>query len=211
MWTNHDLIREFPKEPHLSGALVQIEKKLAEKSCVVCEIFVDDEKISEESEESLNEIEVADVGQLKVSYLTVQKLVSSSLLSVGDMIPKITSVCHQTAHLIHESEHHQASQFIVQIMESCYWLTQTLVQLKGLFIVRGAEYSRVDWECAEADLHQSVKDMLSALENGDFVLIADYLDCHLPQILNRWLVLSRSIEEGVCGNDTQGEAAESLG
>lgn len=194
VWNRSDLQREFPGESNILGALNRIEQHLAESGYVVCEVFIDGRRVAEEDEAHLSYQLVEEVADFKVSYQPLNTLLSRSLMSVTDMIPKIIEGSTKAANLIHVGDHQEASLLIVKIMESCYWLTQTLTQLKALLQIQPGGDQLEEWDLAEKGLHQVVKAMLSGLEAEDFIVVADNLQSVLPKTLDQWFFLIKDLE-----------------
>ncbi len=197
VWNKTDLVREFPSEEFLLGALQKIERRLAESGCVVCEIFVNGHKIPEDSEtQVLADQTLVGVDDFKVGYQSIELLVQRSFSSISAMIPKIIRAAEQTADFIHQGQHRQAAHLIAQLMESCYWLTETLAHLKGLFSIRQDVVFPLDaWQVGEINLRTVIQAMLNALEQGDFVALADYLQGQLVKVLQLWQNLAEQIDQ----------------
>jgi hypothetical protein len=115
----------------------------------------------------------------------VEEIVVETLESLKGYLPKMILGCQNTAENLQRGNEAAALQLVPDIVEGLEWLLQAISGVKANGQLQELEFST---------LTQHFQELVSALEVGDYVLLADLLDYEIGPVLEDWLAIITSVD-----------------
>lgn len=189
VWVNNELKTDFPKAQTLREVIGQVEANFQLKGEVICEIQVNGISINEEDEVRLAETPVTDIESLLVCSSEPARLIDQALDSCREFIPHVKDSCLRTSEALRGTDANEAQSRFIETMDSCFWLVDTLRHIRGASRVNKVSQETGDldqWTKQEEKMAKVVKEVVTAFEAKDYVLVADLLEYELSEAVNIW-------------------------
>ena len=103
---------------------------------------------------------------------------------------KAIDFCERCVKCLQEGQLEWVNTHFVDLAEGLNWYVESLYVVKSS-IRTLTENQKIDdsWIKAEKRFHATVKEMVTAFEGQDYILLQDVMEYDLPDILNKWLEL----------------------
>lgn len=108
----------------------------------------------------------------------MEQVIVETLDSLGDYIPRLTRAAEKMAETLQGGDHHDAMQQLPSFIEGIEWVVQAL---NGL--LKNGYYIDVETSSLNGYLIETEQ----AIQNQDFILLADLLEYEITPILTEWL------------------------
>jgi hypothetical protein len=185
VWNKTEITRRFSGHTTLKEIIEQVESEVARSGEVVCEIRINGHTLDEEDESQIATILCDSLESLVVYSTEPGLLIRQALQSSIAFIPSVQEACVKTSEYFRASNMHQAHVDFNQTLEGCFWLIDTLKHIRGASPgVKSIDTP--EWTSAQEKFSGVVKQVVSAYEDKDFVLVADLLEYELSEAVRAW-------------------------
>lgn len=196
-------LRDFYSENiSLGRVFTDIENDLRAANQVVCRYIVNGMEISEDQEARFATVRLTEIETLE--YLTENSRDITAIVLKG-WIQALPELIEKTEHLAKRMRVQGLSgllKSIHDVVRNCEFLIDSTINLKATMGDQFFCASPADWYKTEEESKKTVQEALSALENKDFVLLADVLEYDLNNVLQKWLDHLRTLEKSLHGEHT---------
>lgn len=186
VWAKPELSTDFPQAKNLREVIGQLEANFQLKGEVICEIQVNGIAINEEDEARLAETPVTEIESLIICSSEPARLVDQALTSCREFVPHVKQACIRTAEKLRSNDQAQAQNQFIETMEGCYWLVDTLKHVRGASKGANSLKNLDQWTKCETQMAKVVREVVSAYEAKDYVLVADLLEYELSEAVAAW-------------------------
>lgn len=203
-------LRNFYQENIALGRVFSdIEQDLRSTNQVVCRYIVNGLEIAETDEARFATVTLEQIETLE--YLTENSRDITSIVLKG-WIDALPELIQSTEHLAQRMRVQGLSGLLKPIhdlVQNCEYLIDSTMTIKATMGDQFLVASPVDWFKVEEQSKKTVTEALRALENKDFVLLADVLEYDLNNVLQMWLdhlqVLEKSLHGEYAGSHFHSE------
>ncbi|KYG69447.1 hypothetical protein AZI87_09710 [Bdellovibrio bacteriovorus] len=196
-------LRDFYKENIVLGKVfTDIENDLRSTNQVVCRYIVNGLEINETEEARFATVPLEQIDTLE--YLTENSRDLTSIVLKGwiDALPELIQSTENLAKRMRVQGLSGLLKPIHDLVQNCEFLIDSTMTVKEMMGDQFLVSSPVDWFKAEQASKNTVLQALRALENKDFVLLADVLEYDLNNVLQMWLDHLRVLEKSLNGEYT---------
>ncbi|WP_413586347.1 hypothetical protein [Bdellovibrio sp. HCB274] len=201
--TGQELRNFYQTETVLSRVFDDIENELRETNQVVCRFIVNGMEIKETDEARFGTVSLNDVETLEYMTENSNDLVLDVLQAWIAALPELQQKTESLSKRMRTQGFSGLMKPIHDLVQNCEFLIDSVMSLKILMGDRYLVSSPVDWVKAEQNSKTTVVEALRALENKDFVLLADVLEYDLNNVLQMWNEHLQHLEKALNG-DTSG-------
>lgn len=189
-------------ELELSRVFNDIENDLKASNQVVCRYIINGLEIKEADEGRFSTISLAEIETLEYMTENSNDLVIDVLRAWIEALPELMEKTESLSKRMRAQGFSGLLKSIHELVQNCEYLIDSVVSLKELFGDRYLVSSPVDWSKAEEQSKKTVLEALRALENKDFVLLADVLEYDLNNVLQMWSEHLQVLEKMLNGEYT---------
>ncbi len=186
VWANTELSTEFPQAKTLSEVIGELEATFQLKGEVICEIQVNGIAISEEDEVRLGATPVTDIESLIICSSEPARLIDQALGSCREFVPHVKQSCIRTSEKLRGTDAAGAQTQFIETIEGCHWLVDTLRHIRGASKNSPTSPGLDQWTAHENKMAGVVRDVVTAYEAKDYVLVADLLEYELSEAVAAW-------------------------
>jgi hypothetical protein len=173
--------------------LSTVEKQLAEYGRVVCEIWVNDQLVENESESQWQTMAIHEVESVRVVADHPESLIVGALESIYQAIPALEQACRQSAAKIREGQVQLGIQELGELFTACQWVTETLHHSRGAAKGTGSAFTTLEsWISVERNFMSVLNELQLALQSQNYVFLADLLEYDLIDGLELWSPLVKA-------------------
>ncbi|WP_374077666.1 hypothetical protein [Bdellovibrio bacteriovorus] len=197
--SGQDLRNFYQENIALGRVFSDIEQDLRSTNQVVCRYIVNGLEIAEADEARFATVTLEEIETLE--YLTENSRDITSIVLKG-WIDALPELIQNTEHLAQRMRVQGLSGLLKPIhdlVQNCEYLIDSTMTIKATMGDQFLVASPVDWFKAEEESKKTVTEALRALENKDFVLLADVLEYDLNNVLQMWLDHLRVLEKSLHG------------
>lgn len=187
----------YNEKTALEQVFMDIEVDLAATNQVVCRYIINGLEIAEQDEARFSEVTLDQVDTLE--YLTENSRDLTGIVLRG-WIEALPELIQKTENLSQRMRTFGLSGLLKPIhdlVQNCEFLIDSVVTLKSMMGDQFLSGTPSDWSKTEEASKKTVLEALRALENKDFVLLADVLEYDLSNVLQMWtqhlIALERSL------------------
>ncbi|MFS4458392.1 hypothetical protein [Bdellovibrio sp. HCB2-146] len=183
----------------LEQVFMDIEVDLAATNQVVCRYIINGLEIQEQDEARFSEVTLDQVETLE--YLTENSRDLTGIVLRG-WIEALPELIQKTENLSKRMRTFGLSGLLKPIhdlVQNCEFLIDSVVTLKAMMGDQFLSGTPGDWSQTEAASKKTVLEALHALENKDFVLLADVLEYDLANVLQMWMQHLVALERSLNG------------
>ncbi|NUN04129.1 MAG: hypothetical protein HUU57_00080 [Bdellovibrio sp.] len=197
--SGEDLRNFYQDNIELKRVFSDIERDLRSENQVVCRYIVNGMEVAESEEVRFSTVKLSDIETLE--YVTENSRDITSIVLKG-WIEALPELIQQTENL---SKRMRAQGFsglfkaIHDLVQNCEYLIDSTITIKAMMGDQFQGSGPVDWYKAEEASKKTVTEALRALENKDFILLADVLEYDLNNVLQMWLDHLRVVEKSLHG------------
>jgi hypothetical protein len=203
-------LREFYKaNVDLARVFYDIESDLRATNSVVCRYVVNGLEISEDDEVRFGSVSLEQIETLEYQTEDNNVIVKSVLRGWIEALPELMEQTENLCKRVRVQGFQGHLKAISDLVENCEFLIDSVISLKVLLGDRYLIGCHTIWLNVEAESKKAVLQALHALENKNFVLLADVLEYDLNNVLQMWLDKLQNLESLVLGKATNGEHAGS--
>lgn len=215
--SGEDLRNFYQENISLERVFRDIESDLRSTNQVVCRYIINGMDIAEADEARFAAVRLAEIETLEYLTENSRDLTSQVLRGWIEALPELILETEKLAKRMCAQGLSGLLKPIHDLVHNCEFLIDSAVTLKGLmgdqFMGAGPDH----WARTEAESKRTVLEALRALENKDFVLLADVMEYDLNNVLQMWLdhlkVLEKSLHGEYTGSyfDSEQTRSHSLG
>ncbi|UOE99859.1 hypothetical protein [Bdellovibrio reynosensis] len=197
-----DLRNFYQGNIELGKVFSDIESDLRSTNQVVCRYIVNGLEIAEAEEAKFATVTLEQIETLE--YLTENSRDLTSIVLKGwiEALPELIQNTENLAQRMRTQGFTGLLKSIHELVSNCEYLIDSTVMIKSTMGDQFLVTSPVDWFKAEEESKRTVTEALQALENKDFVLLADVLEYDLNNVLQMWLDHLRMLEKSLNGEYT---------
>jgi hypothetical protein len=186
-WDSQEIRQQFATCANLKEVIVKIENDFSKKGEVICEIRVNGVRLNESDEARYAESRLEAINDLSVSINRADSLILDALVSAHAFVPELEKSCVATGDSLRGSEISLAQKQFGETLEGCQWLIDTVGHIRGAASGIGQPVERTErWFEAERVIAKVVREISTAYEAGDSVLVADLLEYEMTGALHIW-------------------------
>ncbi len=187
-WVKAEIETLFADCDSLQDVIRKIETIYTEKGQVVCEVHVNGMLLSEKDESRFSLSKRSELNEITIVASEPQLLIRQALRSTIDFLPGFQEDCLVTSEALRAGDLDKGLRRFREVVENCQWLVETLKHVRGASVAVGRPIDfNEQWSMAEKKITESVREVLSAKERDDFVLIADLLEYEFSTVTESWL------------------------
>lgn len=179
-----------------------IENDLKSANQVVCQYIVNGLVLSEKEEARFSEVTLAEVETLEYLSENSRDITGQVLRAWIEALPELMQETEKLAQRMRTQGFSGLLKSIHDLVENCEFLIDSTVALKETMGDQFLSGSPVNWSKAEAESKKTVLEALRALENKDFILLADVLEYDLNNVLQMWCEHLKMLEKSLNGEYT---------
>ncbi|MEZ4872447.1 MAG: hypothetical protein R2827_09440 [Bdellovibrionales bacterium] len=189
-WEREEVQVQFGKCSRLSEVIDIIEQDCWNKGHVVCQVSLNGEILSEEDEMRLANSGVNEITSIEVKIQSVNEVLTRTKMDMEAWAGRAIDFCEKCVKCIQEGELDWVNNHFVSLADGLNWYVESLYVLKSS-IRTLQKKNDIDpiWIETEKSFHSVVKEMVTAFEGQDYILLQDVLEYDLPENLNKWLEL----------------------
>ncbi len=197
--SGQDLRNFYGENISLERVFHDIETDLRATNQVVCRYIVNGLEVSEAQEQKFSTVKLDEVQTLE--YLTENSRDITVLVLKGwiEALPELISKTEHLAKRMRIQGFSGLMKSIHDLVQNCEFLIDSTINLKMTMGDQFFGAGPVDWYKTEQESRKTVEEALRALENKDFVLLADVLEYDLNNVLQMWLEHLRVLEKSLNG------------
>jgi hypothetical protein len=194
-------LRGFYNNPAtpLEDVFMDIEVDLAVNNQVVCRYIVNGLEISENDESKFAEVTLDQVETLEYLTENSHDLVGIVLRGWIDALPELQEKTEKLSQRMRTLGLSGLFKPIHDLVQNCEFLIDSVVTMKAMMGPQFIGGLPIDWAPAEQASKKTVTEALRALENKDFVLLADVLEYDLNNVLQMWSQHLKALERSLNG------------
>lgn len=186
----------------LEEVFMDIEIDLAATNQVVCRYIINGLEIQEQDEQRFSEVTLDQIETLE--YLTENSRDLTGIVLRGwiEALPELIGKTENLSKRMRTFGLSGLLKPIHDLVQNCEFLIDSVVTLKAMMGDQFLSGTPSDWSATEAASKKTVLEALHALENKDFVLLADVLEYDLANVLQMWTQHLVALERSLNGEST---------
>ena len=186
-WDKTDIARDFQGCQTLQDMIAGLETRFTTKGEVICEIRVNGQRVDEEDASVLASYVPAALETLVVYSSAPSVLITQALQSSFEYIPHVQRLCLAASEQMRGTNIVDGREAFAEAIEGCFWLVDTLKHVRGAASGSGFDLNQPQkWIQAEHRFASTVKDVVSAFELKDSVLVADLMEYEVSEVVTIW-------------------------
>ena len=205
--TGDELRNFYNNDIDLAKVFTDIENDLRSSNQVVCRYIVNGLEVSESDEARFGTVTLDQIETLEYLTENSEDLVVSVLRGWIEALPELMQRTESLSKRMRVQGFSGLLKSIHDLVQNCEFLIDSVISLKELMGDRYFVSYPLGWSQAEEQSKETVLQALRALENKDFVLLADILEYDLNNVLQMWKehlqVLEKSLDGEYAGPSVQ--------
>lgn len=200
--TGDELRNFYQEQTQLSRVFNDIENDLKATNQVVCRYIVNGLELKESDEARFGTVSLDEIVTLEYMTENSTDLIGEVLHAWIEALPELMTKTEGLSKRMRVQGLSGLLKPIHELVQNCEFLIESVMSLKELLGDRYLVTGPVSWEKAEEQSKQTVLEALRALENKDFVLLADVLEYDLNNCLQMWNEHLQVLEKKLNGEYT---------
>jgi hypothetical protein len=184
-YSNADITEQFGDCDTLQKIIEKIEFNISKQGHVLCKIKVNGMVLNEKDEARLGISVKSQLQEIEVEVSDTDPLIRETATELKKHMLNIQESCVSAADYFRGNDRYKAQHFFVKIMAAHKELTESLIVLKP-FLIQNQNDLAEAWNKLELKAVASVRELLVAYENQDYVLVSDLLEYELSEDFLRW-------------------------
>jgi hypothetical protein len=202
-WHHKELRSEFPASRNLKELMTEINKRLWIDECVICDVRLNNQELTEEAEIENAHLPVSQIQLLEVTAQTLPELITHSVETHIKFIPRIKAAAIECSEEFRNQNMPLGQASLVDVLESCQWMTEALSLLKNSIKQwDGFMEFGPDWGEKETQYSTVVNELVQAYQSSDVQLLADVLEYELANSLDGWVEVFEKIQRRIADPET---------
>lgn len=193
IYTREMLNEKFSDDTSLKTIFQEIEADLKPTGQVVCQFRVNGLNLSEEAEQRLAQVKLADVEIIEVNSQNPAQILENVTQTWIVRIPGIIERNDELSKKLRFDGVEGGLKSFVDLIDDCQLLVDSVISINTLFPHIAGVQSQV-WRNAENLIAEGIGQSLGAFEKKDYTLLADVLEYDLGHALQTWLETLTSFE-----------------
>lgn len=177
----NEIERQFEHCKDLREIIYEVEKSGTPSGDFVCKINVNGMSLGEEDEVKFANTRRRDINVLEIDFGTLDELVRGLLKSYVLWIPNIKIILLETAKFFQAGDVEKGQKRFLVMLDSCRYYINSLIELKR----SSNEISETLF--VEEHFSALIREIMSAFEKQDYVLLADLIEYELYNLFDVWL------------------------
>lgn len=187
-------------EVTLEKVFNDIEGDLRAENQVVCRFIVNGMELDEAQEGRFKEVTLAEIETLEYMAENSKDLIGLVMKGWIEALPELIKNTEDLSKRIRVQGFSGLMKSIHDLVHNCEFLVDSVLSLKGMVGQQRMNQAGGDWTAPEIASKKTLEEALNALENKDFVLLADVLEYDLNNALQMWLENLKSLERSLDGS-----------
>jgi len=180
-----------------------IEADLRGSNQVVCQYIINGLSVSEAQEDKFSKVTLDEIETLEYVTERSDNIQSVVLRSWIEALPELIQKTENLSKRMRLQGFNGLLKPIHDLVQNCEYLIDSTMILKSMLGEQFFVNSPQGWYKNEEESKKAVAEALRAVENKDFVLLADVLEYDLNHVLQFWLEHLVVLEKVIRGDDTQ--------
>lgn len=197
--TSEELRNFYNENVPLSQVFGDIEQDLRATNQVVCRYIINGLEINECDEARFSTVKLDEIETLEYLTENSRDLIALVLKGWIDSLPELMKKTENLTQRMRVQGLSGLLKPIHDLVQNCEFLIDSIVTIKATMGDQFLGACPIDWGKAESSSKQAVSQAVHALENKDFVLLADVLEYDLNNVLQIWLEHLRVLEKALHG------------
>lgn len=178
----------------LKELISKLERDFLRAGKLICKIQINGLTLSEADEVKFQGTRISELDTVEVQVESSNTIVSETIVSLRDFIKNLKAEGQDLADLLREKRIEATRFQFTQLVNHIQDLTQAFLALRPNMKLGGEDRLVVDmWADAEKHLLKTLRELVVAYENQDFVLVSDILEYDLDNSLDNWQKLLTAI------------------
>ncbi|MNJ92677.1 hypothetical protein D3C87_103510 [compost metagenome] len=199
--SGEDLRNFYNNTTKLEKVFGDIEQDLRAENQVVCRYIVNGLEIAESDEARFSTVTLDQVETLEYLAENSKDLIGLVMRGWIEALPELVRKTEGVSQRIRAQGFSGMYKSIHDLVQNCEFLIDSILSLRELMGDQLLGGNPIDWFTSEQVSQKTVKEALHALENKDFVLLADVLEYDLNNVLQMWLENLKSLEKSLNGEN----------
>lgn len=184
-YSQEQLNSQYPGCETLSQLFRAVEKTAEIEGQVVCQFRINGVNFTEADEKKLEPLSMREVNVVEVLVDTPENLLNSVISNWIEELPRMVIQADGIAKSLRDDGFNVQYTPIVQLIDSCHFLTESLTSIQRFSHVRALMDEKVWTESTEL-MGKSVSETLTAFEKKDSNWVADVIEYDLASSLQQW-------------------------
>lgn len=180
-----EIASNFAKCENLSEVIGQLESQMSEQGRVICRVHVNGLPFTEEDEKRFGASGLSEIKDLEIEAEDIEHVVADSIQSLIGFVEGLKEECVKASEKIRESKSPKTENLVGDIFKNVQWLASALQVLRPQLDPVSPEFAE-KWLTNETHMVHTARELASAVEGDDFVLLADVVEYELYNSLDKW-------------------------
>ena len=200
--SGEDLRNFYDGNVELATVFNDIERDLHATNQVVCRYILNGLEIAEFEEARFSTVTLDQVESLE--YLTENSKDLTGLVLRGwiEAMPELMQATENLARRMRAQGLKGLLRSIHELVQNCEYLIDSTISIKATMGDQFLGSHPLNWAATEEQSKKTVSEALRALENKDFILLADVLEYDLNHMLQMWTEHLKSLEKALNGEQS---------
>lgn len=198
-YSQEQLHSQYPDCQTLSELFRAVEKTAEHDGRVVCQFRINGVNFTEADEKKLEPLSMREVTLVEVLVDTPENLLNSVIGNWIEELPRMVIQADGIATALREDGFNVQYTPIVRLIDSCQFLTESLLSIRSFPSVQAALDEKV-WEDSTGQMQKAITETLTAFEKKDSNWVADVIEYDLANCLQHW----QEVLKGLYGKLTSG-------
>ena len=195
-WSGEEIQRAFPTATNLLDLIRSAEEQVVDEGRVVCEIFVNGTQFSEKDEGRWASEPIGSIHKFAVGTESVDVLLVDTIESAKNYVNQLSQASLIASERFRAGQLPESREIFGTVVDGASWLLEMVDQIRRVAGEKDWRMNRLAWDEAEEALKKQTRELLTAFEAEDFVLVADLLEYDWTSGLELWLKYLSTIEPG---------------
>lgn len=187
----NELQAHFGKCRELKEVIDKLELNAQNSGKVVCSIRVNGLKLTESDEFRFASTDLKDIEEIEVQLSLKESVIINSVRALREFLLAFKNRVLAAAEHYRENANAPEQHIFSEIVQSTHLLADALLATKLSLIGRAPDEKKYHemWGQAESHFMITVRELATAYEKQDFVLVSDVLEYELLNSIDKWLEL----------------------
>lgn len=198
-YSQEQLHSQYPNCQTLSELFRAVEKSAETDGRVVCQFRINGVNFTEADEKKLEPLSMQEVNVVEVLVDTPDNLLNSVISNWIEELPRMVIQSDGISTSLREDGFNVQYTPIVRLIDSCQFLTESLVSIKTFPSVQSL-LDDATWDATTNQMQKAISETLTAFEKKDSNWVADVIEYDLANCLQQW----QDVLKGLYGKLTSG-------
>lgn len=200
--SGEDLRNFYDANIALERVFSDIERDLRSTDQVVCRYILNGLEIAEFEEARFSTVTLDQVETLEYMTENTNDLTGMVLRGWIEAMPELMQATENLARQMRAQGLKGLLRSIHELVQNCEYLIDSTISIKSMMGDKILGTHSLSWTKTEEHSKKTVAEALRALENKDFIHLADVLEYDLNQMLHMWTEHLKSLEKALDGQQS---------